>query len=223
MGKNKLLRYKEVASFKNVVDLSHYRPNIMYDYKGEWAAFHFGNQHPIVLELACGKGDYALALARKNPHINYIGIDIKGERLWKAAKTAVAEGLTNLMFIRGYIDHIENVFARKEVDSIWITFPDPFLKSRKTKKRLTSHFFLHKYKKILKDKGSIHLKTDSATLYDFSIESVKEFGGDIKADISDVYGMPNPPEELMIQTYYEKKHLAEGKTIKFLSFSLGRG
>lgn len=203
--------------------MSHFRPNIMYDYKGEWAPFHFGNQNPIVLELACGKGDYTLALARKNPHINYIGMDIKGERLWKAAKIAQADGLKNLMFIRGYIDHIENIFARNEVDYIWITFPDPFLKSRKTKKRLTSHFFLQKYIKVLKDGGVIHLKTDSGTLYEFSIESVEDFGGQIKENIPDVYGLPNPPEDLMIQTYYEKKHLAEGKKIKFLSFTLGKG
>jgi len=220
MGKNKLMRYHQIQALQNIIDFSHYKPNIQYDYKGEWSSFHFSNQQPIILELACGKGDYALALAERYPDKNIIGVDIKGERLWHGANKALKSGLTNLMFIRGYIDHITNMFGDEEVDEIWITFPDPYLKDRKTEKRLTHPVFLSRFRKIMKQGGVIHLKTDSPELFAFTLEVIEENKLTLHEVIEDVYALPQIPEILKVQTYYEKKHLQNGRTIRYLRFSI---
>lgn len=214
------MRYHQVQALNNIVDFSHYRPNIHYDYKGEWSTFHFSNKHPIILELACGKGEYALALARQNPDKNVIGIDIKGERLWHGANNALTGGQTNVIFVRGYIDHITNFFAEQEVDEIWITFPDPYLKDRKTEKRLTHPRFLERYRRILKDGGIIHLKTDSPELFHFTLEVIQQEKLNLLEVIEDVHALAQVPEILQTKTYYEKKHLQNGRIIRYVRFSL---
>jgi len=220
MTKRKMHKYYEVQSFRNVIDVSHFKPNITYDSKGEWSAYHFGNNHPVILELACGKGEYTLGLARLFPEKNIVGIDIKGERIWRGAKTAIEEPLDNVMFIRGYIDHITNFFGQAEVDEIWITFPDPYLKDRKEHKRLTHPEFLNRYKSILKPNGIIHLKTDSPELYEFTQSVISNQNLKLIEQIDDIYSKACIPEILSIQTTYEKKHIANGRTIRYISFQL---
>lgn len=186
---------------------------------GNWAN-HFGNDHPVTLELACGKGEYTLAMARMFPERNFIGIDIKGNRIWKGARTALDEKLKNVAFLRIAIDHIAAYFSPEEVSEIWITFPDPFLRKSKAKKRLTHSRFLHAYHSILKKHGHIHLKTDSAELYEFTKEMIKENHCSLHKDIPDIYGNGKPDPLLRIKTFYEKMHLSEGRIIRYLNFSL---
>lgn len=188
--------------------------------KGKWQTDFFKNNHPIILELACGKGDYALGMAKLFPDRNFIGIDIKGNRLWSAARIANIEQLTNIAFIRDQIDHIDEYFLPNEVEEIWITFADPFLREGDAKKRLTSTKFLPLYKSILKNEGLIHLKTDSDTLYHFTKETLQTIPSEIIKDYVDVYAMQKNEELYNIQTYYEKIHLKNKLTIKYLCFRL---
>lgn len=212
-SKSKLQKYAELASNPIVFEK---KPVV----KGKWNKDFFKNENPIVLELACGKGDYTLGMARLFPDKNFIGVDIKGNRVWSAARIAALEDLQNVGFIRDQIDHIEDYFKHSEVEEIWITFSDPFLRDGDAKKRLTSKKFLPFYKNILKKDGLIHLKTDSDPLYNFTKEILAEFPSEILKDYNDVYAM-NKNEELHgIQTYYEKMHLRENLTIKYLCFKL---
>lgn len=188
--------------------------------KGKWHADYFKNNNPIVLELACGKGDYTLGMAKLFPEKNFIGVDIKGNRIWSAARIANLEGLQHVAFIREQIDLLYNYFEEAEVDEIWITFSDPFLRDGDAKKRLTSTKFLPIYKQILKPGGLIHLKTDSDVLYAFTKETLAEFPSSIVKDYSDVYAMQKNDELHGIQTYYEKMHLKDNRTIKYLCFQL---
>ena len=168
-SKNKLKRFKENESFSNVVQPT--REQLLdnqFEHRGTWAAF-FGNNNPIVVELGCGKGEYTVGLARKNPDLNYIGIDIKGARFWRGAKTAVEDGLENVAFIRAQIELIESVFATDEVSAIWITFPDPQFKYKRKHHRLTNPQFLRRYQRVLKPAGFVHLKTDSAFLHGYTL------------------------------------------------------
>jgi len=213
VGKNKLRHLAELETFPNVFQLRR-------DLKGEWNESVFKNQNPIILELACGKGEYAVALAKKYPEKNFIGIDIKGARIWRGAKTALEEKITNVVFIRTFIDHIEEYFSEEEVEEIWITFPDPYLKKSKARKRLTSKLFLERYKTILRSTGIIHLKTDDLQLYQFSLETIYEFKGSILFSSADLYSQALPDEILNTKTYYEQQHLAEGKAIKYIKFTL---
>ena len=213
MGKNKLRHLAELETFPNVFQLRR-------DLKGEWNESVFKNQNPIILELACGKGEYAVALAKKYPEKNFIGIDIKGARIWRGAKTALEEKITNVVFIRTFIDHIEEYFSEEEVEEIWITFPDPYLKKSKARKRLTSKLFLERYKTILRSTGIIHLKTDDLQLYQFSLETIYKFKGSILFSSADLYSQALPDEILNTKTYYEQQHLAEGKAIKYIKFTL---
>lgn len=186
--------------------------------KGRWNTDFFKNENPIVLELACGKGDYTLGMANLFPDKNFIGVDIKGNRIWSAARIADLENLQNVGFIRDQIDHIDDYFEQGEVEEIWITFSDPFLRDGDAKRRLTSKKFLPLYKNILKKDGFIHLKTDSDLLYNFTKEMLQELPSVILKDYGDVYAM-NKNEELHgIQTYYEKMHLKDNRTIKYLCF-----
>lgn len=212
MGHKKLIRFNAINGFSNVLQ----SPEGM---KGNWNKY-FKNDNSIVLELACGKGEYSVNLGRQNKDTNYIGVDIKGNRIHNGAKIALEEKLDNVAFLRIFISNILDYFAVGEVSGIWIIFPDPFLRESKAKNRLTHPRFLHHYQRILKPGGRINLKTDSKELYDFTIETIHELGCTIHENIADVYGNNKANGPLAIQTFYEKMHLAEGRTIYFISFSL---
>lgn len=220
MAKTKLQRFADIDEFENVLELTDFQSGNRSKPKGRWNEDIFGNDNPIILELACGKGDYTVELARRNPNCNYVGIDIKGSRLWKGAKKAKNEGLSNARFLRIYIDHLDEYFAEEEVDEIWITFPDPYLKGGDRNKRLTSDKFLAFYQKLLKESGPVHLKTDSRDLFDFTIYAVNKHGGRILDEVQDIYRNRKDDEILSIKTDFEEKHLQKGKTIKYLKFSL---
>ena len=188
--------------------------------KGKWNENFFQNNNPIVLELACGGGEYSVALARKFPDKNFIGLDIKGARIYKGAKISIVEKLNNVAFLRTEIDLIEKYFSENEVSEIWITFPDPFLSNAKWKKRLTSSLFLSRYKKILKPNSFIHLKTDSPELFQFTLRTIEELKLKIDFVTDDIYKNFPDDEILSIKTHYEKMHLKNGKTSKYVRFSL---
>ncbi len=191
------------------------------DLKGKWAQEHFKNDYPITLELACGGGEYTVGLARKFPERNFIGVDVKGNRLWKGAKTALDEGLTNVAFLRTRIEIIEHFFAPGEVAEIWITFPDPFPRSSKVNRRLTSPFFLEKYRHILQEGGLVHLKHDDPDFYQFTLDTIAEDPQNtLVLKNADIYADALPFPELGIQTLYESFHLAAGKTIKYVRFKI---
>ena len=210
MGHKKLIRFAAIATYPNVLQ----HPENM---KGNWKNF-FHNDNPITLELACGKGEYSVGLGREHQNRNFIGVDIKGNRIYNGAKIALTEGLKNIAFLGTQIAHITDYFAPGEVEEIWIIFPDPFLK--KDKNRLTHFRFLHAYQQILKPGGKINLKTDSKELYDFTLETIQEQKCILHENIADVYGQGKATGPLAIKTYYEGLHLADGRTIYFLSFSL---
>ncbi|MCH8569129.1 MAG: tRNA (guanosine(46)-N7)-methyltransferase TrmB [Balneolales bacterium] len=223
MGKQKLRRYSEITEFENVHDLSTLRPGDTALRAGKWAMECFGNSRPIIIELACGKGDYALALAARFKEYNFIGVDKKGDRLWKGAVAAKEQGLDNVAFIRGSIKHLSQIFGPQEISEIWITFPDPYLKNRRRSRRLTAPGFLEIYARILKPDSLVHLKTDSPELFEFTTAVIEREKLDIKDIISDVYALNPIPELLAIQTYYEKMHLEENRTIRYVSFRLPVG
>lgn len=215
--KNKLGRIADVQRFSNVFEYKNFKDNP--DLKGKWHNHIFQNNHPITLELACGKGEYTTNLARKFPERNFIGIDIKGPRIWVGAKKALEEPLENVRFLRSFIDHIENFFIENEVDEIWIPFSDPYLK--KERKRLTAPKFLDIYRNILKPGRLIHVKTDSGVLFNYTLEVIEQENCIIEQRIDDVYNEKHNHEHLTsIQTYYEQMHLEAGKTIHYVSFRL---
>ncbi|HET8855001.1 MAG TPA: tRNA (guanosine(46)-N7)-methyltransferase TrmB [Salinimicrobium sp.] len=219
-SKNKLKRFRENETFKNVVQPS--REEITsgkFVLKGGWQKEFFKNDNPIVLELGCGKGEYSLALARAFPGKNLLGIDIKGARFWRGAKTALEEGLGNVGFLRTQIELVDELFAEAEVDEIWITFPDPQIKYKRTKHRLTNSDFLQKYKKILKPEGIINLKTDSEFMHGYTLGLLHGEGHEILHANHDVYkNVYSPGEVTKIQTFYEKQYLEQGKRITFIRF-----
>jgi len=221
-SKNKLKRFRENESFSNLFQPS--REELLNDrfaLKGRWHQDYFKNDKPIVLELGCGKGEYTLGLSERYPDKNFIGIDIKGARIWRGAKTALAEQRQNIAFIRMQIELIESSFAPGEVSEIWITFPDPQIKYKRTKHRLTNPEFLKKYKNILSDDGIIHLKTDSEFLHGYTIGLLQGAGHDILYAHHDIYVNQEAPEEVVsIQTFYEKQFLEQGKAITYLRFKL---
>jgi tRNA (guanine-N7-)-methyltransferase len=212
MGQKKLVRFAELETFSNVLQY----PVSM---SGTWKEF-FLNHNPIVLELACGKGEYTIGLAEIYPNKNFIGIDQKGNRLWVGAKKAIQHLLKNVGFLRIQIDRITEFFATEEVDEIWITFPDPQLRISKSKKRLTHPKFLRLYYQILKPNGKIHLKTDSPDLYQFSKKVIDMYGCNLHKDIDDVYAEPGIPKELQIKTHYEALDIAQSNKVFYLCFSL---
>jgi len=219
MSKGKLERFAELKTFNNVFEYPDYPPDKPFFLKGKWRSGYFKNDKPITLELACGKGEYTIALAKKYPDRNFIGIDIKGARIWKGAKMALGEGLANVAFLRIFIDRLHNYFDKEEIDQIWITFPDPYPKKSKKNKRLTSSKFLNLYRNILKKEGQIHLKTDSELLYQFSLEMIKTEKCKVEESTEDLYNSSPTNEILTIKTYFELKHLEEGRRIKYLCFS----
>lgn len=212
MGQKKLVRFAELETFSNVLQYPSSMP-------GAWHQF-FENSHPIVLELACGKGEYALGLAEIYPNKNFIGVDQKGNRLWVGAKKAIAHQLKNVAFLRIQIDRITEFFGKEEVDEIWITFPDPQLRISKAKKRLTHPKFLRLYQQILAPGGKIHLKTDSPDLYRFTKKVIDMYGCNLHQDYGDLYAEPGIAPELRIKTHYEGLDIAGSNKIHYLCFSL---
>ena len=220
-SKNKLKRFKENENFSNVVQPTREEAfNDTLNLKGNWKRSFFKNDKPIVLELGCGKGEYSVNLAEMYPEKNFLGIDIKGARFWRGAKTALEENLTNVGFLRTQIELVDCFFEENEVDEIWITFPDPQIKYKRTKHRLTNLEFLDKYKKILKPDGVVHLKTDSEFMHGYTLGVLQGLNLNIEYAHHDVYGNEYTPKEVtQIQTFYEKQYLEKDKKITYLRFS----
>ncbi len=220
-SKNKLKRFKENETFSNVIQPT--REEISkgtYKLKGSWHT-HFKNNNPLVLELGCGKGEYTVALARKYPNKNFIGIDIKGARFWRGAKTALEEGLENVAFLRTQIELIDLLFGANEVSEIWITFPDPQIKYKRTKHRMTNQSFLDKYRIILNPKGVVNLKTDSEFMHGYTLGLLHGLGLEVIYANHDVYTNEGSPEDVLnIQTFYENQYLEKGKSITFVQFKV---
>ena len=219
-SKNKLKRFKENEGFNNVFQPS--REDLLNDkfnLRGNWNRLAFKNSNPIVVELGCGKGEYTVGLAKMFPEKNFIGIDIKGARFWKGAKTSLSEKINNVVFVRTQIELIENIFLMDEISEIWITFPDPQIKYKRTKHRLVNIDFLNRYKNILIKGGIINLKTDSDFLHGYLIGLIQGMGHEIIYSNHDIYNSSGVPiEATAIQTYYESLYLAEGKPITYLKF-----
>ena len=227
--RNKLKKFADILGFPNVYE--NFNPlspllqngdlhNI--DMKGKWRSDHFKKEARICLELACGRGEYTLALAERYPENHYIGLDIKGARIWQGAKRALDSEFQNVAFVRARIENIASFFEQHEVNEMWITFPDPFLRDSKENRRLTSHNFLKRYLNFLSPDNIIHLKTDSPELYEFTLESLDTFDkANITEHFHDIYSLPKLPQaDLEFKTYYENMHLANGKTIKYVQFHL---
>ncbi len=237
MSRQKLKKFAELQTFPNVLDNLDVRDPAntvlngqIVDIKGKWDSEHFKNGNPITLELACGRGEYAVALGKMFPERNFIGVDVKGSRIHKGAKEALEAGLTNVAFLRTRIEQIEHFFVKNEVSEIWITFPDPYLKERKSNKRLTSEQFLNRYRHFLQPDGIVHLKTDSPDLYDFTLDICQNTVAGRNPDSigkrcellfndSDIHSKPLIMNELSVQTYYEKANIAKS-TIKYVRFKI---
>lgn len=214
MGKDKLRRFAEIETFANVYQLEEGKP-----LKGNWAKEHFKNDNPVVLELACGKGEYTVNLAQLFPDKNFIGVDYKGNRIWRGAKTGIEEGINNVAFLRIQIENLLDYFGDGEIDEIWITFPDPQPQDSREKKRLTFPAFLNRYKQALKQGGKVNLKTDNDQLYAYTCEKVEELGLKVHKNTDHLYTSEFADEVLSIKTYYEKKYLLHDKNINYIQFS----
>lgn len=218
MGKNKLQRFEENKTFPHLFQAPFQEMENSFVLKGRWAEDFFKNQNPIILELGCGKGEYSQALAQKYPDKNFIGIDIKGARLWRGCKNTYQLGLQNVAFLRTHVQLVERFFANDEVSEIWITFPDP--QPKKPNKRLTSQRFLSLYSKILKPDGIIHLKTDNADLFDFTLEVIQQNAHQIELHSRDIYSEQADENACSVQTFYEQMFLSQGMPIHYLRFKL---
>jgi len=223
MAKKKLQRFAEIKTFDNVFDHSQQGKHIPdFSLKGEWNKKYFKNDHPVVLELGCGKGEYTIGLAQKYSQKNYIGIDLKGNRLWLGATAALENRMNNVAFLRTRVENIETIFDRGEVTEIWITFPDPQPQKTRERKRLTSQRFLNYYKKILTAGGTVHLKTDNHPLYKYTLEIIKANNCYLLDSTCDLYGERdnniNRVDVASIKTFYEKKYLEAELKICYLSF-----
>ena len=225
--KKKLEHFAEMKSFPNVFEPETgevFRKD--YKMKGKWRSDYFGNERPIVLELGCGKGEYSVGMAKKYPNKNFIGVDIKGARMWRGAKTCLEENISNVAFLRTRIEFIQSCFEKDEVDEIWITFPDPQPKDRQEKKRLTGPLFIERYRSFLKKDGVIHLKTDSAFFYEFTRAELERNHYVLLEDTKDLYGEKmedlddDTKEILSIKTHYEKIFSDKGCKIHYLKFKL---
>ena len=223
MGKGKLAKFAEMETFSNVFQYPFsVVDNVPFEMKGHWREQYFKNNHPVVLELGCGKGEYTVELARLYPEMNFIGVDIKGARMWTGAKQAIEAGLKNVAFLRTNIEIIDRFFAESEVQEIWLTFSDPQMKN--AHKRLTSTFFLNRYRKFLVDGGIVHLKTDSNFLFTYTTCMVKENKLPVVFSTEDLYHTEGLDEEthkiLLIQTYYESMWIERGLNIRYMKFLL---
>ena len=221
-SKNKLKRFKENETFANVFQPTRDElVNSNFSLKGNWRTDFFKNGNPLVLELGCGKGEYSVALAQKYPYKNFIGIDIKGARFWRGAKTAVEENISNVAFLRIQIELIEYAFAENEVDEIWITFPDPQIKYKRTKHRMTNTTFLQRYKKVLKPEGVVNLKTDSEFMHGYTLGLLHGEGQEVLYANHNVYKQEGSPEDVTaIQTFYESQYLEQNKPITYIRFKI---
>jgi len=221
-SKNKLKRFKENETFANVIQPE--RDAVIsnsFHLKGKWNAEYFKNDNPIVLELGCGKGEYSVALGEKFPEKNFIGVDIKGARFWRGAKTAIENGISNVAFLRTQIELIDKLFAEGEVSEIWITFPDPQIKYKRTKHRMTNMEFLERYKKILKADGIVHLKTDSEFMHGYTLGLLHGQGHEVLYANHNIYRNEGAPEEVTgIQTFYESYYLEQDKPITYIRFKI---
>lgn len=220
-GKDKLRKFRENETFENLL-----QPTTAevfqkdHPMKGNWGEKMFGNNNPIILELGCGKGEYTIALAEKFPQNNYIGVDIKGARLWKGAKYATEKSLKNVAFLRTRIEFIDSIFAHGEVSEIWLTFSDP--QPNKPRKRLSSPLFLERYSHILKEDGIIHLKTDSQLLHEYTLETIESENHILLEANNDIYGTNRAENDdiLSVKTFYEKQFLAKGMAITYAKWRL---
>ena len=221
-SKNKLKRFKENETFSNVFQPT--REEVISNQlplKGKWRTDFFKNNNPIVLELGCGKGEYSVGLAQRNPNKNFIGIDIKGARFWRGAKTAIENEIHNVAFLRTQIELIEHCFDADEVDEIWITFPDPQIKYKRTKHRMTNAEFLNNYKKILKPNGLMHLKTDSEFMHGYTLGLLHGLGHEVIYANHNVYKNEGAPADVTsIQTFYESQYLEINKPITYIQFRI---
>jgi tRNA (guanine-N7-)-methyltransferase len=221
-SKNKLKRFSENETFTNVFQPT--REEVVGDQfplKGKWNSDFFKNDNPIVLELGCGKGEYSVGLAERFPEKNFIGIDIKGARFWRGAKTAVESGMNNVAFVRTQIELINHIFAENEVSEIWITFPDPQIKYKRTKHRMTNAEFLERYKKILKPSGLMHLKTDSEFMHGYTLGLLHGLGHEVIYANHNIYKNEGAPAEVTgIQTFYESQYLEVNKPITYIKFRI---
>ena len=221
-SKNKLKRFRENETFHNVIQPTREAlVDANFSLKGKWCSSFFKNNNPLVLELGCGKGEYTVGLAKRYPNRNFIGIDIKGARFWRGAKTAIEDQMSNVAFIRTQIELIEFIFAENEVDEIWITFPDPQIKYKRTKHRLTNAAFLQRYKNILNNTGVVHLKTDSEFMHGYTLGLLHGQGHEVQYANHDVYRQEGSPEEVTaIQTFYEQTYLEQNKAITYIRFKI---
>ncbi|MBO6605660.1 tRNA (guanosine(46)-N7)-methyltransferase TrmB [Psychroserpens sp.] len=221
-SKNKLKRFKENETFSNVFQPKrHELIESEFALKGQWAKSVFKNDHPIVLELGCGRGEYSVEMARKYPKKNFIGVDIKGARFWRGAKTALEDEIRNVAFLRTQIELIDFAFAPNEVDEIWITFPDPQIKYKRTKHRMTNIEFLKRYRQILKPDGIVNLKTDSEFMHGYTLGLLHGAGHEVLYANHNVYHQEGSPEDVTaIQTYYESQYLEHNKPITYIRFKI---
>lgn len=221
-SKNKLKRFRENETFSNVIQPD--REEVVtgkFPLRGKWSSDFFKNKKPLVLELGCGKGEYSIGLAQEYPEKNFIGIDIKGARFWRGAKTALEEELCNVAFLRSQIELVDHLFDENEVDEIWIIFPDPQIKYKRTKHRMTNSKFLQKYKKILKPEGVVNLKTDSEFMHGYTLGLLHGEGHEVIQANHNVYKNEYSPKEVTgIQTFYEKQYLEQGKPITYVQFRI---
>lgn len=223
MPKNKLMKFDEMKTMERVFEPSMSEfIDVDYPLKGNWNKDVFKNDNPIILELGCGKGEYSVGLGRKYPNKNFVGIDIKGARVWRGAKDANEENLTNVAFLRNVVDFVEHFFAENEVDEIWLTFSDP--QPKKPNKRLSSREFIKRYKKILKPNGIIHLKTDNTLLYHSTLEEIEEYGYEVLENSNNIYEKDwerfdkETQDILNIRTHYETLFANKGFKIKYVAF-----
>ncbi|MBK9291334.1 MAG: tRNA (guanosine(46)-N7)-methyltransferase TrmB [Bacteroidetes bacterium] len=221
-SKNKLQRFAENATFPHLFQHSFEElQQMQFPLKGRWHESFFRNQNPIVLELGCGKGEYTVGLAEYYPQKNFIGMDIKGARMWRGLKTSFERGMKNVAFVRSRIEMINHFFSEAEVSEIWITFPDPHPRNSRRMKRLTSPRFLRQYAEFLAPGGLIHLKTDSPVLYEYTLEVISEGGHKLHYATDDLYATPEDMDVKRIRTFYEQMWLSQGLSIKYIMFSLG--
>jgi len=218
--KKKLLHFAENITFDNFIQLSYQEVISGVALKGKWKKNFFKNENPIILELGCGKGEYTVGLAEKYPDINYIGIDVKGARMWRGCKTSQEKKLKNVAFIRTKVELIKYFFDKNEISEIWLTFPDPQPKKYKARKRLTSPRFLEIYNTILSPEGIIHLKTDNTGLFDYTLDVIKENGHQLLYLTKNLYNSGYNDDKILINTYYEKMFLEQNIPIKYLKFKL---
>lgn len=219
-SKGKLERFAENLTFPNLFQPKYEDLTEGFHLKGKWNKEIFKNDNPIVLEVGCGKGEYTIGLGRKYPDKNFIGMDLKGARLWRGCKTSNDEKMDNIAFIRSKIEHIESFFDTNEISELWITFPDPQPKYSKRNKRLTSQRFLNKYRNILKSDAIIHLKTDNELLFDYTLEVIDEFNHTLHISVKDIYHYDGLEEVKSIKTFYEKLFSEQGYDINYLNFTL---